>query len=462
MAVTSETISPYAVTSPPKHHFFGFHDLVPWNEMGDKLLALETDRIDIPVYPGQRARIGYVDCASREFVGIAETNAFNYPQGARQQWIDGNDRFIVNDQVGDRWGSRVYDANSGRCVAELEHPTHVIDTKTLDCFGINYARLFRLGAYGYAGLSDTTEADNWPANDGIVKHNIETRQARMIISTRDVAEKEMGHGFGKYVHYVTHLLLSPNGTRIAFLHRYRTGEGEVTRLMTVGTNGDDLRCLASGFLSHFDWMDDKHVLIWGRSGSAVEKLRNSRLYSLVPPSLLKAAKRVVKHMSRRTIRARGATTCGWLVCRDAEPAEVAPFVGISEEDGHPMFCPANRDWMVCDNYPDEQGVRTLFLYQRSENRRVDLGCYRRLFAEPDLAEARRAMEAVNMSALGYTIDFRSLAFTRSGLHCDLHPRWKSDGAQISFDSIHEGTRQIYVVDVGSLTRTAGRECHVTV
>ena len=31
--------------------------------------------------------------------------------------------------------------------------------------------------------------------------------------------------------------------------------------------------------------------------------------------------------------------------------------------------------------------------------------------------------------------------------CDLHPRWRPDGRQIGFNSVHEGTRQIYVMDV---------------
>ena len=38
-----------------------------------------------------------------------------------------------------------------------------------------------------------------------------------------------------------------------------------------------------------------------------------------------------------------------------------------------------------------------------------------------------------------------ISFTRSGLHCDLHPRWDAKGNMVSFDSIHEGTRQIYIV-----------------
>ena len=33
--------------------------------------------------------------------------------------------------------------------------------------------------------------------------------------------------------------------------------------------------------------------------------------------------------------------------------------------------------------------------------------------------------------------------------CDLHPRWRPDGRMIGFNSVHEGYRQVYVMDVGN-------------
>jgi Tol biopolymer transport system component len=31
--------------------------------------------------------------------------------------------------------------------------------------------------------------------------------------------------------------------------------------------------------------------------------------------------------------------------------------------------------------------------------------------------------------------------------CDLHPRWRPDGRMLGFNSVHEGSRQVYVIDI---------------
>ena len=41
-------------TSGPKHHLFGFHDLVAFNQSGDKLLAIEADIINRPPLAGEK------------------------------------------------------------------------------------------------------------------------------------------------------------------------------------------------------------------------------------------------------------------------------------------------------------------------------------------------------------------------------------------------------------------------
>lgn len=47
-------------TNGPKHHLFGFHDLVAFNQTGEKLLSLEADIINRPPLPGEQFGVGYV------------------------------------------------------------------------------------------------------------------------------------------------------------------------------------------------------------------------------------------------------------------------------------------------------------------------------------------------------------------------------------------------------------------
>ncbi|MCW8130017.1 MAG: hypothetical protein KIS92_06655 [Planctomycetota bacterium] len=88
-------------------------------------------------------------------------------------------------------------------------------------------------------------------------------------------------------------------------------------------------------------------------------------------------------------------------------------------DGHASFSP-DRRWLLCDTYPKGQPPACeLLLYECATRRRIELGTY----ASPEPF--------------------------RGDIRCDLHPRWRPDGRAIGFDSIHEGTRQVYAIDLSA-------------
>ncbi len=93
---------------------------------------------------------------------------------------------------------------------------------------------------------------------------------------------------------------------------------------------------------------------------------------------------------------------------------------VFSSDGHCSFSP-DRKWMLTDTYPNADGNRILMLYEMETGRRVDIG------------------------------SFYSPAAFSAELRCDLHPRWDRNGRRISIDSAHTGTRQIYMLDVSSIT-----------
>ena len=84
-------------------------------------------------------------------------------------------------------------------------------------------------------------------------------------------------------------------------------------------------------------------------------------------------------------------------------------------DGHCSFA---RDgaWLLVDTYPDEQRLQTLQLWDRRQRRLTVLG---RFYAPP---------------------------YARGDVRCDLHPRWDRQQRWIAFDSVHEGSRQVYALD----------------
>jgi hypothetical protein len=87
-----------------------------------------------------------------------------------------------------------------------------------------------------------------------------------------------------------------------------------------------------------------------------------------------------------------------------------------DRNGHMSFAWDGR-WMLTDTGPDEESLRDVYLWDMVAERKVMLG---RFLSPPPF---------------------------RGEIRCDPHPRWSRDEKQICFDSVHEGTRQVYVVDV---------------
>lgn len=443
--ISTEKISVERITNGPRHHLFGFHDLLISNRTGEKYLSLEADIINRPPLPGEKFGVGYVE--SNQYVRVGETTALNYPQGARQQWVGDSNYFTVNNRVGSAWGSDLYDADTNRLIRSYEATAHMITRDGKYALGLDYARLHRLGGYGYTGIADVNSTDPFPTNAGITIMDMQTGNAKLLVSVRQVAECGTSTRSSASHHYLTHLCLNPASNRVAFLHRYFMPDGGLmTRLMTIGINGDNLRCIAHGFLSHFDWKDNQHIYIYGRSGSPVDAMRNS---SFMQNPIVKHSFRFVRKCIKTMVGRNKAVVGGmsFLMITDSDQPVIVPFAkDIIPTDGHPMTNPVNDNICICDTYPDKDGFRDLFLYKFNEDTRINIENFRMIFDKPDMQLKAQFLSGIDCKILK-SVSEDLIGFTRSGLHCDLHPRWSSDGKYAVFDSIHEGTRQIYRISM---------------
>ena len=451
------------VSPGTKNYLFGFHDLVQTNAKGDFALALEVEDITHPPLPGESCCAGVIDLSTGSFKKLHDTHTWNYPQGARQQWIGDSDLCVCNDRASDNTLiARIADARNGTIIKTLPFPVHCLAGRK--AFYINYDRVHACGGYGYTpGLSQAcpNKIEDIPSGDGLFVGDLDSREHKLLVSIAQVAAcgetKPVKTG---YPHYLTHLMLNPSGTRLCFLHRYRVPDGgETTRLMTVGVDGSGLRCLAKGFLSHFTWIADDEIFIWGKDERSLCKVREAAWLRI--PGVLQLALFVKKCMrgvrslkllcKRQTSNVKPPTVSqekAFLIVGDCDnPTMVKNGVGILTEDGHPMAQPGNLKFLVSDTYPNAEGDRWLMFYDIEKQERTNVGQFRRLFKEPDPT-------AFEWKASQQGIDKRILKkfprafylFARSGYHTDLHPRWSYEGRTAFFDSIHEGSRQIYAVE----------------
>ncbi len=373
-----------AATKGPSHHFFGYYDMLQWDESGRYILGLETTFMDRSPTPQDPAIVGLIDLEDNyRWEPLAETYAWNWQQGSRLQWLaTAPDREIVfNDLTDDGFVTVILDIHTGKR-RTLPRPVNILTHNGTQALTLNFARVhhYRPG-YGYPGADDPSVEEPAPTEDGVFWMDMQTGESRLIISFEQLLEIAPRSDWQGAHHWVNHLEISTDDRRCSLLHRWTRPEGGLpTRLLTANLDGSEIYLLNDqDMISHYDWRDDSHLLAYSA------------------------------HPARQGPR-------DFYVYTD-QSDEVKPLGEMMpDQDGHCSYSP-DRRWVLNDTYPDEQGRRTLMLYDILNDRRIDVG------------------------------KFYSPAVKPNELRCDLHPRWNRTGTQICFDSVHDGSRQIYLMDV---------------
>jgi len=409
-------------TCGPEAHFCGYHDLIPWSPAGGRLLCLEAEPLgDVPA-ADDVARIGVVelDGEARRFAPVAETRAWNWAIGARQHWLD-EDRILYNDREGSRFVARILDLGTGKA-RTLPRAIWSRDAAARWAVAPGFARLHAWYAtYGYAGGDDETVVEPAPRDDGIHLIDLERGRSWLVISVAEAVRRcgmfEEGGALPACI--LTHPGMNPSGTRFCFFLRFPTRDGFVYSVLFVADrDGSRPKVLARELVSHFDWMDDDRLLVWARNHDGLARMRSARWFShpLVTP-VFRGARAI-----KRSLFGLHAFT-GRFHLLDVESGDWEVFADEAiRQDGHPMFSP-DREWLVNDSYPDAHRLQHLMVYHVPSNTRIDV------------------------ARLGSPADYGS-----GTIRCDLHPRWNRDGTRICVDSTHEGSRQVYTVDVGEVLR----------
>ncbi len=319
-----------AVTTGPKHHFFGYYDKTPWDSTGRWLLGMEVGFMDRPPGPTDEIVIGMVDTASNDrWIELASTRAWNWQQGCMLQWLNGGPWIIFNDREGDAFVARLLNVQSGE-TRMLSRPVYTVSPEGALALSINFSRLqHQRPGYGYAGVVDPWEAVGEPQEDGIFAIDLETGDSRLVLSIAEAAQHERRSSFEGKMHRFNHLQFDRSGQRFGFLHRYRSTGAHETRLLSLDRQGGGLQTISDhGMVSHYDWHPDGSLIAWAH---------------------------------------RYGVGDGYFIFRDGEVEALQDpaFTG----DGHCSFSPCGR-YLLTDTYPDEDRRQELLIYDLSAGEMV--------------------------------------------------------------------------------------------
>ncbi len=400
-----------AATRGPRHHFFGAYDRCPWSPSGRYLLAMETAFGHRPPASDDIADVGLVDLDyAGRYISLADTTAWNWQQGASAQWLPDRDPdcFVYNLFSGSALRSV---AVNTRCHVEREydHPVYALAPDGSVALTLDFRRLTAWrpdGGYAAFGVGNFGAPD--ADDDGIRVMDMASGRTRLLLSfrsLRDWACDRPDRVTGAYVH---RLAFSRDGARLAFLYVSRYGQGPAhSQLLTMAADGTDLYCVTSGFVSHFAWGPDDTITAWCGTPSGPQMAHRWGWVRMLQRGLRGP------NLSGRIRRRCRARERRYRLFRDGVGFIRDAGADVLLSEGHPTLTPDGRR-LVTDTVPTSREPGALLLYDMALRRAGRLGTFP----------------------------------AQGDIRCHLHPRLAPDGTQICFDSCHEGTRQIYLMDIG--------------
>ena len=318
------------ITSGPKFHWFGYYDKRQFDYSSSRVLSMEVDFEHRSPKADDQITIGMIDLKQdNKWTTLGSTSAWNWQQGCMLQWLPGETSEVIwNVRTETGYGSKILDVDSLE-TRFLPEPIYALSNDGKWAVSTDFRRIndMRPG-YGYAGINDPNYDVFAPKDVGIWKIDLLTGEKELIFSIWDAQLiSEVSHS-NMTKQYFNHLVVSPDNSRISFVHAWIDDSGKrVTQMLTIDPDGKLPYLLDTLGVnsSHYTWRDNKSILAWAKDG--------------------------------------------FYLFNDQSIGEEHIGKNAMIEDGHCTYL-ADKRWVLNDTYPDNDRLQHVYLFDTLSNKRI--------------------------------------------------------------------------------------------
>jgi hypothetical protein len=396
-------------TPQNQFHWFSYYDVPVWDS-SSRYLAVQQVTLEGRRPDAQDVmRIGVLDTQQSDSVKwVGESRAWSWQQGALTQWMPDGNRIVWNDREGDTFVSRICEVETGQ-TSSVPRPIYAITPDGRTALTLDFARLNEARpGYGYGGIADSHAAERIAAGEGVWSVDIATGRRQLIVPM-DVAVRlifRTGHLLKPYARYVRDRLRRLTGGRGQVNASYRAASSPLAPFkfwfnhIKISPNG---RRFTFKCRFRHAYQDTFHTvsLTCGIDGSDLRVLIDNTSHVMWKDD-------EHLHLWRDGLQLYRDTPSGGRHVRQIAPE-------LIKRDVHARYLP---------------GQPTRLLYDRPYGETVPLY----VFDEDSGKNTQYAEFSNHRPAVG---EFR----------CDLHPNPSPDGSMAAVNSLQDGGRQIYLIEL---------------
>ena len=371
------------------HYFFGYFDKYPWNKSQRYVLTHKINFMDRQPTGDDTAVIGMIDLQDdNKFIQLAETKAWCWQQGTMLQWLKDAENKIIYN---DREGDKFVARILDVKTGEKQticRPIYCLSDDGRYALSVNFARLDKERP-GY-GYAGITDPF-----EGIGHPEAD-----------GVWLVDLKENTAKLIISVDQIVKDFNRPVM---------DNAASWFNHLLFSPDSKR-----FAFFHRWREEGG---WHKTHMFTANIDGSDIY---PLNLDDMSSHYTWFGNDKIINFANQFDHGWNYYEFTDHCKEVKIIGeefFKKQDGH---CSYSNDckWMLTDSYPNPENgnKRSLYLMNLGENKVYEIGQF---YADPSLPIPAR---------------------------CDLHPNWSRDCRTVCIDSIHEGFRGVYIIDVSDFTK----------